>query len=393
MKLEKNQQNLQEITNLIEYAFNKKPGLKSDPVFLARYNNSTCYGNLTDNKVTSLVMVNHFQSQLYQQILPLAGIGYVASYPEVRGDGGVTKIMDEILADLVTTNVPVSLLAPFSEGFYRRFGYENVTRTKHYHFDKTAFNYFSSEKKGSVKRGTWADQELQELVINLYQRKLAENKQSVSVVREQWWWDRQDQYYQNRFNAVCFDEDEQPVGYLIYRMIGNTFLIDELCYFEKFALRKLLTFVKSHVSSFENFDYDAPIDEILETCFTEQEPIEITIKPYMMGRIVDFKRVIESIDFQQAGTFYFEVTHDQQCPQNQGVWKVDISQQTKCEKVQNISSDAIDVTGEIGAWTRLLLGDEKLNDLVFLEQLVIKNKKDELENVFPQAQHTFYDYF
>lgn len=390
MKLEKNEHNLHEITKLIEYAFNKKPGIATDPVFLARYNNATCYGNLTGTKLTSLVMVNHFQGQLYEQTLPVAGIGYVASYPEVRGDGGVTKIMNELLTDLGNDKVSFSLLAPFSEGFYQRFGYENILQQKHYHFTKSAFNYFASEKLGQVQRGRWSDESLQELIISLYQKKLAEGQQGVSLARDKWWWDRQDEYYGKRWYAVCFDENDNPCGYLIYRMNGDTFIIDELCYFNAFGVRKLLTFVKAHVSSFENFVYAAPVDELIEFFFTEQAEIEITLQPYMMGRIIDFKRIMEKLAFTKPGTFYFEVTADRQCPANQGIWEVKVETTVTCTKVK---AGPVDLAGEIGAWTRLIFGDEQLADLVFLNLLGVKQQRNELETIFPQGKHTFYDYF
>ncbi|BDP76677.1 phage antirepressor KilAC domain-containing protein [Enterococcus faecium] len=44
----------------------------------------------------------------------MAGIGYVASYPEARGQGGINQIMEKILEDCRDRKVSLSYLAPFS---------------------------------------------------------------------------------------------------------------------------------------------------------------------------------------------------------------------------------------------------------------------------------------
>ena len=63
---------------------------------------------------------------------PMAGIGYVASYPEYRGEGGISAIMKEMLADLAKQKVALSYLAPFSYPFYRQYGYEQTFEQAEY---------------------------------------------------------------------------------------------------------------------------------------------------------------------------------------------------------------------------------------------------------------------
>ena len=63
--------------------------------------------------------------------------------------------MDELLHDLYENGVAVSQLAPFSEAFYRQFGYENTSQKKNYQIPASAFAHFKSERQGFVKRGTW----------------------------------------------------------------------------------------------------------------------------------------------------------------------------------------------------------------------------------------------
>ena len=53
MKLARDQATLAKITALIEYAFQKKQPLKTDPVFLARYEHADAYGAYQADQLTN----------------------------------------------------------------------------------------------------------------------------------------------------------------------------------------------------------------------------------------------------------------------------------------------------------------------------------------------------
>ena len=100
MKLARDHESLKAITGLIEYAFRKQQPIIDDPLFLSRYEHADSYGMYHDDELTSLVMANHFEIQLFNERVKMAGVGYVSSYPEYRGQGGVSNIMPELLTDL-----------------------------------------------------------------------------------------------------------------------------------------------------------------------------------------------------------------------------------------------------------------------------------------------------
>ena len=340
MKLARDHESLKAITGLIEYAFRKQQPIIDDPLFLSRYEHADSYGMYHDGELTSLVMANHFEIQLFNERVKMAGVGYVSSYPEYRGQGGVSNIMPELLTDLYEQGVAVSQLAPFSESFYRQFGYEPTSRRKIYRIPALAFNYLPSERRGNVKRGTW--QQMKLVIQSIYQR-LLKQQQNGTVIREDWWWERLDHYYSHRFYAVAYDDAGEAKGYIIYRMQGSTLIVDELAYENELALRKLLTYLKSHVSSFEEFLYYAPVHEII-----------------------------------------LEVTEDKECPWNVGSWLVS---QGTCQKVH----EAGDIKASIHEWSELLLGELTLAEGVFLGKVTAA--KGFTAEIFPKGRQSFYDYF
>lgn len=376
MKLLQNKKTQQQVAAIIEYAFNKKTSLLQDQKFLSRYQHSTCYGSLQADQLVSLVMANHFHSQLYGATVKMAGIGNVASLPEFRGQGDISQLMSELFLDLKEKQIPLAELAPFSENFYRKFGFENTSWQKIYQIPQAAFQGFTSEKSGSIKRASW--EQLKPEILALYHRQLTE-KEVGTMVRADWWWERLNIYYPCRFYAVCYDEAETAQGYLIYRLEGADFLVDELVYANHFALKKLLSYLKAHTSAVQQFIYKAPLHEVVEYCFTEQELIKITKKPYMMRRIVDIQTILASLPFTTE--FSIEITEDEYCPWNIGTW-------LKTEKdVKKIEAEP-DLRGKIQSFNQLLVGEATLAQSLLLDQ--IKGNED---LVLPQGQQSFYDYF
>lgn len=380
MKLTRDQKTLEDITGLIEYAFKKNSPIIQDPLFLSRYAHADAYGMYQKDELTNLVMANHFESQVFQEKVKMAGVGYVASYPEFRGQGGIGNIMTEMLSDLYQQGIVISQLAPFSEDFYRKFGYEPTSRRKTYKIPSQAFAYLESERRGCVKRGTW--EQMKPLIQAIYQQVLTKN-QVGTVIREDWWWNRLNDYYPHRFYAIAFDESGEAKGYLIYRMQGNTLVVDELIYLNQLALQKLLTYLKAHVSSFEEFLYHAPVHELIEKLFREQEDINISIEPYMMSRIIDIQQLLTKIPIHQKEVV-IEVTEDRECPWNVGNWQVSHG---SCQKTDQVS----DIKASIHGWSELLLGELTLEEGIFLGKIAAS--KEVTTEVFIKGRKSFYDYF
>lgn len=379
MKLTHDVQTTKAVAQLVGYAFNKQHALDQDEVFLSRYQHADLYGELNEQELTSFILVDRFKVQLFEKAVSSAGIGYVATYPEYRGNGAIKRLMQELLQDFFAQQVALSQLAPFSESFYRQFGYAVTSAQKCYRIKEQAFLGFKSEQKGMIKRGDW--QTLGPQIKELYAKQL-KNKQVGTLVRSSWWWDRLDKYYGGRFYAVIFDQADQACGYLIYRAKGTQLHVDELVYENAFAFRKALTYLKAHLASFQEIVYRAPLHEQLERYFPEQRLLEITQKPYMMSRIIDIRQSLPLFFPKQE--VVVEVTNDEFCPQNVGCWEV---KQGTCQ----LSKKYPDLSGSITALSELLCSDMTLDEANFLEKLKVKPHKKELQ--LRKGRQSFYDYF
>lgn len=388
MKLKKNQENLKQIASLIKYAFGKNNDLFHDNNFMSRYDHSNGYGFFNDDKLTSYIMVNKFKSEVFGHHVPMAGIGYVASYPEYRGQGHISKLMKEILNDLHDEGIPFTNLAPFSESFYRHYGFSNSIYQKEYRFSGGALRTFKLPRTGHVIRGKWDDLMVQNGVIQLYERQLHTDDERNTVIREAWWWNRMDTYYHNRNIAIYIDSNGRPISYLIYRIQGDVFLADELYSITAKGLVSLLGFMGSHAGAIKEFRMTLAEHSLIGELFPEQNQLKISLYPYMMSRIVDFAKMITYMKPLQEGTFNLEVISDDQCPWNIGVWQMT----NKDGKVsyKQIEDGLVDFSGPITAWTQVLLGRLSMRDAVKLG-LITDYRIKKLE--FKKGDVSFYDYF
>lgn len=393
MKLEKNKQNLQGLSQLVGYAFNKNENVINDPLFISRYEHADGFGIYRDEVLASALLANRFDSFFYNHVIPMAGVGYVASYPEYRGDGGIATCMNDMLIDMNKQGVVISMLAPFSQRFYRKFGYEQSIVQKTYHIPSQALVHTVTEKEGGFLRGKWTNQTIQKNVKNIYQSYVEQSLEVGTVKREDWWWQRLDKYYQNRHIVLAVDKQDRFVGYMIYRMIGDEFKVDEIVYTTVFGVKKLLTFLKGHQSSFKKFTYTGPIHEKLEVFFMEQEDLEIQIKPFMMSRVINFSKLLQYIPFKKTvASFVFEVTEDISCPWNVGKWQLNrtTSGFEACQVCDG--SIAADLSGNINAWAELILGEASLENLLFSEKM-FTTELSKVVDIFPKGKQSFYDYF
>lgn len=379
-KISKNNVNLQKTGRVVEYAFNKAYDVTKDVNFISRFENADVYGDFVDETLASAIMVNQYPLMVYGKKLSMGGVGYVSSLPEYRGNGGISRLMKEILADLHEQGTAVSNLAPFSERFYRHFGYENTISQKKYDITPAAFSNLIREKGGLIKRGAFADEEISAAVISLHDAVLKENERNT-IIREKWWWNRLDTYYANRNIAVCY-EDEKPTGYLIYRINGLEFIIDEFVHKTPISFKRLLNFVGTHNGQCTSFSYAAPVHENIEEAFTEHEGITVTLVPYMMSRIIEVKKLLDCLPID--ANIVLGVQEDDLCPWNVGNWVKDSAEGWhKTDEVPNIS-------GPITAFSQLLLGESPLETMLSSGKLSGKKMK-EFEKL--NGKVSFYDYF
>lgn len=386
---------LEQIHELGSYAFNSNHTKEQRDIYLKKNESIDNYVDEVDGQVTSQIVSYPYQVTINGQVMGMSGIGDVATYPEARGTGSIRLLFEAIFNDLHEKGTELSYLAPFSQTFYRKFGYENIFDYDEIRIPKETIVQIKPEKTGSIKRVSWENKEVQETIKELYRKTLGTH--NGSLVREDYWWDFVLTFNQGRRLAIAYDDKKQACGYIVYGLIGaSEFMIYEMSYTNLFGLKKLMTFVSSHSGSFDEFvSTNLPDPKIIEL-FTETQNIVRKTHSSMMARIVNFKEFIEKFNFKSSPTkeiVYLEVI-DNTCSWNNGIFKLSIvNGKSTCEKIDSSNEPMIHYSGSIQRWTQIFMGRVTFEEAQWLNLIDSKNQSTNFSELFLPSTPRLYDYF
>lgn len=284
----------QECLTLAKYAFHKAP-TGGDDAFYKLLEQSTLHTHKVDSQVTSMIVDTQFKVYFRDQTVPMSGIGYVASYPEYRGNGAASQLMTEILQENYKQETIFSYLAPFSYAFYGQFGYHYVFDQKHYYLNSTDF-----------PRGKKTDLTVKRLSFDQAKADLADVHDKAnnhgSLYRQDFEWSYYFEIKKQPLFAI-FYQGEHPTGYVIYEFKDMTFVIHEMIFLDETAKQAIYRFVSSHAGAFDEISYTAPSDSRLEADMLEPSRAKISLLPYMMARIVNLKAFLKHFPVEEKKQF------------------------------------------------------------------------------------------
>lgn len=384
-------ESLRDMLNIVAYAFQWQLSERNVQRFTSLAANSWNYGSFDEEgKLASQVMATPFQVDLFGDQHTMAGIGFVATYPEYRSQGRIDRIMKQLLADCRKEGVTLSYLAPFSYSFYRRYGYELTFERAVY--EVPAMEWPDSPKvPGTTRRLLW--ESAQEVLHELYQK--APRHHKGGLVRAAWWEVfkfplRKDYQY-----AVYYDEQGVPQGYLIYLLEPGLLTIAEWTWLTGDAYRGLNRFVASHKGSVAKISYDVGFDGH-NLQFLAANPMEAyRVRPEMMARVVDVESFLKNSKKVQnlPASLAIEIHDDHYAPWNNGIFQLQKQGDTvQVEMVESTELPVLRMT--IQHFTQLFMGYLTPETLVTYDFLKTDEKLlTDFKAILPTEKPILEDYF
>jgi predicted acetyltransferase len=81
------------------------------------------FGAFEDGKLQSVLTIMKVQQSIRGILKPMGGLSMVCTLPEARLKGYIRALMDHAFIDMHKSGIAVSMLEPFRDTFYARFGY------------------------------------------------------------------------------------------------------------------------------------------------------------------------------------------------------------------------------------------------------------------------------
>ena len=300
---------------LLRYAFQvteqdlAETGWKDDEIQQSKFpvlERADVLGCFDDDELVSQFAVYPLDMNIYGRKYSVGFVTSVCTYPEYTGHGIMKNLMRRGLTRMKENGKSFALLYPYSIPLYRNLGWEIISNKMTYIIKDTQIPR-KIEEPGYVKRVDWDDNEF----VNLHTR-FAEQTHGClyrnNLAWEEYWrWDEDDTSV-----AIYYSHDGTPQGYMVYMISSDIMHIKEMIYLNREAQLGLWEYVYAHDSMIDevhgNNYYSEPIAFELD-----DSDIKETIRPYAMGRIIDFGQFISDYACNPKGknvTIRFDIEDD-----------------------------------------------------------------------------------
>ncbi|MEE4565333.1 enhanced intracellular survival protein Eis [Paenibacillus polymyxa] len=334
------------------------------------------------------------QVYIHGQVFDMGGIAGVATWPEKRRGGMVSRLLTHALEEMKTAGQSLSFLHPFSFAFYRKFGWETYTEYKKYVIPIDKFPA-KLKTEGIVKRDIKNISELDQVYQSYASR------YNGTLVRDKAWW--QERILNENYRTVLYYTDAgDPQGYALYKIEDKQLNCDELVYENETARRALWTYFANHDSTITQgkFIY-VPADDNLPFLLDDPRIQQETV-PYFMGRIVDAVAFVERYPFEQIGEETSLTLHltDRYAPWNEGVWRLTITAEGQGHLARvdtsnlSVNDTVADLELGIQSLTTLMLGYQQADNLFNWGRIEGSSESvAALKRVVPTKQTFLLDFF
>lgn len=388
--------------DLLNYVFQMSMSLKKDRRFVTeksrQFNVGHALGWFDGDQLVSQILSLPFQVNVYGVAYEMGGITAIGTYPEYSKQGLMDQLIKETLTIMRNEGRYISYLFPFSIPYYRKKGWEIMCDIVEFQVKDTQFPHYT-ELPGKIRRVDTRNKH----VVSIYEKYAS--RTHGAMIRNTIAWNEKfhEDYWEEKFvdtdvqlqAAVYYDEEDEPQGYMFYRIMEENFYIDEIVYLQEEARKGLWSFVSAHKSMVYNAYGKTAGNEPVAFLLEDSEIIQ-EVSPYFMARIVDVEKFLATFPFDEP-TFHIRFTViDRLIEWNNGTydissvdWKVTVKKVDHTEDKEHIN-----VHMSIQTLTTMLLGYKRPKYLEKIERL--KGKTDiisVLEDILPVGIPTFIDYF
>lgn len=298
---------------------------------------------------------------VHSRIFPIGFITSVATYPEYSGLGLMSRLMKESLTEMRSKGQTLAILYPYSIPLYRKRGWEIIS-------DKMTWRItdpnmlVDEEVPGYVRRVSEDSTDLASLHNKFAKRTHGCLFRNDLAWDEYWRWDVDDTTV-----AIYYSADDRPLGYLVYLIDEDIMYVKEMVCLNTEAKKGLFRYIIAHESMVDEVRANNYSGEPIAFALRDSD-IEETIRPYIMGRIVDVEAFIRRYRFAadaDGATLTLHV-RDPFLEWNNKTYNLEIQGRTAQMTLQPSRHQA---SLSIGTLTTLLLGYKRAPDLFALDRI------------------------
>jgi len=297
-----NSDELKQLGKILTQSFNA-PAL-DEPVYLNRIGIDNTRIIQTDDQLAGgLGLLN--MGQWYNGAnIPMVGVAAVGIAPEYRGKGAAIALMQSVLQELYTKEIPISVLFSAAQPLYRKAGYEQAGTLCTW---EVATDSIQSQQHTLEVRSLSLDSDL---FAKLYDQQAYLNQGFL---------DRNAVIWQmiKRSESPMYAYQFENKGYIIFQQQQSRLIIRDWVLLTPAAVRQFWTFLANHLSQIDYIEWkSAPVDA-LSLCLPDQTAKLKRLSVWML-RIVHLEKALQLRNYPNINAELHLDIQDSILPNNQG---------------------------------------------------------------------------
>ena len=370
---------IDQYNELLRYAFQVTEktlldyGWENDEIRKSKFpvlENAHVLGCFDRGALVSQFAVYPMEMNIHSAIYPIGFITSVATYPEYSRRGLMSMLMKQSLLEMREKGQSIAILYPFSIPLYRHRGWEIISDKMTWRISDAKM-LARKDVPGYVRRVPSDSADLIALHTRFAKKTHGCLFRNDLAWDEYWRWDVDDTTV-----AIYYGEDHTPLGYMVYRIDADTMYVKEMVYINMEARMGLLRYINAHDSMVDEVRGNNYSGESIAFALSDSD-IKETIRPYIMGRIVDFELFLGQYRFRgeaDGASLSFQIS-DPFLEWNNGTYTVEL-QGGVGKLTAKPSKHKVKLS--IGTLTTLLLGYKRAPDLAALERIEASDETIEL---------------
>ncbi len=314
-------------------------------------------------------------------VLSCLAAGGVASRPETRNRGAVRALFEELFKN---SDEDISILYPFSESYYRKFGYEPAG----FGLEVTApFSALSAVEKSRGAELFEGENSVE--MLGLYNKSV--KPYELSFTRTDLLSFECEPYKNAAYTYIFRNADGNAEAYATFTADRSTSVISvrELNFLNKEGLLGILGFLRAYEGNFKTVRFEklplgSPVLNFLN------DKCEIKLSSLGAVRILNVMSVLKKHGYpNESGTFVIQCRDT--IEKNNAVFSVEYSgENVKIEKSENAAADLI---LDPCAFSKILLCGTTASELEYMNGVEICGNIESLLKAFPKKTVFFNDSF
>lgn len=365
-----------------QYAFSNWQDKEIDVDKIKWMNSDECFVIIENGEMVSGLINHNLKQSVRGTIKRLSGIGNVATYPEYRNNGYVKALLTSAFEDMRIKKQSVSMLQPFKESFYQKFGYISTNREMKLKFHVSGIQHYLGEiPAGWVverKTGTAAMEEF----LRFFSTEAI--KWHGMVIYDEIHQGFKEHLAQDRI-YITVKHNKEIKAACSYVKRGMKILIGDIIWIDLQSRKLIFNYFARHRDQVGDFEMYIPMGTNFFNWFSDMKSqYELTMceGPWMV-RIVDVIESLSDLKISGDGRMIFKVT-DEMCNWNSGNYELIVKDgKTKMKRLK--TKKPANVTCDIKGLTALLYGSleiEELIDRVWMEPMT-EDVNFQLQEWFP----------